>query len=167
MIGIIGLAYGLVDNEPSRNNRQLAMELELTKFALGQVSVPIVTIAQWEISLAMPTPPDHVIWPYRNRYLSSADVIGQAAAILEGYGTNRAVLITRAGLHRFYSQELARHAGLEVVGGKNPGRLPYDPDSLQWWTRGPTRELVHAMVLKLTGRTGRFIATSQLLDLAR
>ena len=167
MIGIIGLSFGLVEEEPSSNNRKLAGEFDLTRFTLQQLGEQVLTIAQWEISLALPNPPDHTVWPYPDRYLSTADVIVEAGDFLNHAGVKEVILVTRSGLHRRYSHELARQAGLEVIDAKNPGRLPYDSKSLQWWTRGPVRQLAYAMQQKLTGHPGRFIPTSQLLDYAR
>lgn len=167
MIGIIGLTYGLRENEPSPNTRILAREFELARFTLQQLGEQVLTIAQWEINLALPDPADHIVWPYPDRYLSTADVIGEAADFLNHAGSDEAVLVTRSGLHRRYSEKLAHQAGLKVLDAKTPGRLSYDPESLQWWTRGPLRELAHAAQQQLSGRPGRFIPTSQLLDYAR
>lgn len=156
-LGVVAFSFGLRDRseEPGPCNRRLA---RATQELVARASEPVVVVAQWEVALALPASlPVHVVdHAPDGRYLDTERVWGLAAPVLQRAGVHRVVPVAQPVLHRAKASRLIRRDGFEPV--RRPvGWIGFDSSrrNTQWWTRGPLRLVLYALLQAATGRAGR------------
>ena len=141
--------------EPNPCNVRLA---RATQRVLDETAARVVLVAQWEVALALPSSATaHVVErPVDDRYLDTERVWAQAAPVLRQAGVHRVVAVAQPLLHRSKAHRLIRRDGFEPVRPRI-GRIGFDSSfrNTQWWTRGPLRLLLYAVLQSVTGRAGR------------
>jgi len=156
-VGVVAFSFGLraPEEEPNPCNRRLAAA---TARIIRQTSVPVVLIAQWEIAKALPpTMAVHVVGDAPDGgYLDTERVWQVAAPILRGEGVRRVIAVAQPVLHRAKAHRLMRADGFEPLPAP-VGWIGFDSGARnrQWWTRGPVRLLLYALMQAATGRAGR------------
>lgn len=156
-LGVVAFSFGLrrPEEEPNPCNVRLA---RATQRVLDQAAAPVVLVSQWEVALALPSSVTaHVVErPVDGRYLDTERVWAQAAPVLRQAGVHRVVAVAQPLLHRAKAHRLIRRDGFEPV-PLRLGRIGFDSShrNTQWWTRGPLRLLLYALLQAVTGRAGR------------
>jgi hypothetical protein len=155
-LGIVSFSFGLrrPDEEPGPCNARLA---SATRRVLGETG-PAVLVSQWEVARALPAGlPAHVVeQPAGGPYLDTERVWSAAAPLLRDAGVTRVVAVAQPLLHRAKAHRLVRRDGFEPVRAR-VGWIGFDSSvrNTQWWTRGPLRLLLYALLQSSTGRAGR------------
>ncbi len=156
-LGVVTFSFGLrrADQEPNPCNVRLA---RITERVLDEVTGPVVLVSQWEVARALREDAvAHVVQRTADgAYLDTAQVWAQAAPVLSQAGVRRVIAVAQPLLHRSKAHRLIRRDGFEPV----RHRLAWvgfdsSPRNTQWWTRGPLRLLVYALLQSITGRAGR------------
>ena len=115
-----------------------------------------VVIAQWEIARELEARnifPQHVVEPkVDNTYLDTIDVWKEAKAYLSSEASVEVVIVAQPFIHGYYIERMIRKDGYAVCHeyDMEVGRIGFDSDSLQWWTRGPAR-LAFYVLLSVCG----------------
>lgn len=156
-LGVVAFSFGLrpPEQEPNPCNVRLARAVQRV---LDETSAPVVLVSQWEVALGLPpSAATHVVAPpVDGGYLSTERVWAEAAPLLRQAGVRRVVAVAQPLLHRGKVHRLLRRDGFDPV-RLRLGWIGFDssPDNTQWWTRGPLRLLLYALLQALTGRAGR------------
>lgn len=155
-LGVVAFSFGSRSQaeEPNPCNLRLARAVDRIVAAQDE---PVALVAQWEIARGLQhSRPDRVVGPLPDgRYLDTADVWDDAAPLLREAGVRRVIPVAHPVLHRAKVSRLIRRDGFQVV--RVPiGRIGFDSSArnAQWWTRGPLRLGVYAVLQALTGRGG-------------
>jgi len=154
VVGIVAFSFGLRENEPNPCNVRLAEEVIR---AAHEVGSQVCIVAQWEIARALQEwglVADVVVDPVPGKYLGSADVAMRAKEAFQSAGVQECVVIAQPFLH------LSRCKRLMEMAGFRPrdmaiGRIGFDSQSTQWWTRGPIRLLLYAVLQRAFGYSGK------------
>ncbi len=156
-LGVVAFSFGLrdPDQEPNPCNRRLA---GATARIVQQSPGPVVLVAQWEVARALPpTMPVHVVGdPPGGGYLDTERVWQAAAPVLRRAGVRRVMAVAQPVLHRAKVHRLIKADGFEPLHAP-VGWIGFDSSGLnrQWWTRGPLRLVLYALLQAATGRAGR------------
>ena len=147
---ILGLSFGMKKSGHTKSNKALAKVAERVFYKKG-----LLVILQKELAECVDFPPSLVIKEHRikGQHLDSDEVIAQAAEFMKLHKIDTVWLVAQPFLHRPQCRTLLKNYGFRVRIPKT-GRIPFDEDSLQWWTRGPLRTLTYAILQKFTGRKG-------------
>ena len=155
-LGLVAFSFAAraEPEEPNPCNVRLAHAVDRIVSAQKET---VVLVAQWEIARALRrSRPFHVVGPRPDgRYLDSADVWNDASPLLRKAGVTRVIPVAHPVLHRAKVSRLIRRDGFEVL-PEPIGHIGFDrsPRNTQWWTRGPIRLCVYAVLQALTGRGG-------------
>ncbi len=168
-VGLVAFSFGLL---PEKTRDRCLSNIDLAR-AVEQivrgVSGRVVVVAQHEIAgqleFGQYQPVElHVIRQHRlpGVYLDSEEVMFQAAAILSslrqgpwGQWTISSVIpVAQPFLHLHRCRQLVRKAGFCLI-GRPIGRIRFDRNSRQWWTRSRHELLWYAVRQMLLGRRGR------------
>ena len=160
-IGIVGFSFGLRRREPSHSNQILAQEVIRIRTELEGEGHKVVVGVQWEIAMAL----DHYEWcvrPVVNNYLSSSDVVTECKRyLLDPHDVTTVVPVMQPFLQSIAVTGHLRRAGFSVERRKI-NSIPFDPDSLQSWTRGPVPLAWYAARQRFSGYEGEAIVTEQM-----
>ena len=153
MKGLVAFSFASGAIEPSLCNRRLARAVERI---LDKEKEEVVVIAQWEIASSTWASLACVVKEHRQKgaYLDSDEVMAQAARVFNERGITKVIPVANPFLHLAKCRTLVRDAGFTPIKQKI-GWIGFYRESLQWWTRGPFRLLLYAVLIKLTGRRGR------------
>ncbi len=150
---LLGLSFGLIGKEPGLSNRHLAKIIDREQAQDDELEA----ILQWEIASCTKKAPVLKVTKHRilGEYLDSEGVIVQAVEWLQNQRPKVKVikLVAQPFLHRFKCKKLIASYGFDVKTVKT-GWVPFDNRSDQWYTRGPLRTLLYAVLQVLTGRKG-------------
>jgi len=131
---IIALAFGQgVNKTPGKSNEALAKIVE----KLCEKERPPLCL-QWEVADCLPglvKSHDLVVRRHRekDKYLDTYEVLAQAKAYCDRLGIERAIIVAHPD-HAPRCAAVAAKLGLGVQIADTAG-VPYDPDSVQEWTR--------------------------------
>lgn len=156
-LGVVTFSFGLrrPDEEPNPCNVRLARAAQRL---IDRAAGPVVLVSQWEVARALPAGASaHVVGrPPDGGYLDSERVWAQASPVLREAGVHRVVAVAQPLLHRSKAHRLIREDGFEPV-RERLGWIGFDSSrrNTQWWTRGPLRLLLYALLQSSTGRAGR------------
>ena len=113
-------------------------------------------VAQWEVAAALTSPPHTVVGPLASAaYLDSDEVWKVASKVFAVHGVVDVISVAQPILHHRKTARLIRGDGFRLF--KVPmGRIGFDASrrNTQWWTKGPARLCVYALMQALTGRRG-------------
>ncbi len=141
MEAIVGFSFG---SEGSKSN--VALAKVVNKIRKGKI-----TVLQKEIADC--TKADMVVSKHpAGKYLDTEEVTRQAAFFLKKKNVRVVWVVAQPFLHRKKCTMLLRKQGFVVK--TVPGRIPFDPNSKQWWTRSRFSFLVYAISQKTYGRRG-------------
>ncbi len=151
--GIVALSFAKRVQEPNPVNIKLAQLTEELDELLQQMGEPTVVVAQWEVALALPTPPSLVVHQTdatsRDRngkpYLDSQDVLNKAFELFREIGITDVAVVANQFLHLQAAEALVKKAGFKVHKYKAARFVGFDNDKLnvQWWCKGPLRLLAY------------------------
>lgn len=154
MIGIVAFSFALGKNEPNPCNIRLASAVELI---VRESKEPVILVAQWEIARAIKSVPvDYVVEKHRTEgaYLDSEEVMAQAAEFFRKHGVKEVIPVANPFLHLAKCRSLVYKEGFVSI-NRRIGWVGFYRKSLQWWTRGPIRLIVYAILQKFTSRRGK------------
>ena len=159
MKGLVAFSFALGEQETNPCNVRLA---RATLRIWAREDERVIVVSQWEIAKEIQScgpgygiPIDHVVEKHREgRYLDSGEVMVQAAEVFRAYGVTEVIPVAQRGLHMMKCRKLVKAAGFTPVKRKI-GRVGFYPEPLQWWTRGPIRLCIYAVLQQLTGRRGK------------
>lgn len=134
---------------PGTSNEALAKVVDRVCRETGAAA-----ILQWEIEKCVnaEVPRSLVIREHtiKGKYLDREEVTAQAVGYMNHLSVKEAILVAHPFLHRRKCKKLLEQGGIKVVIAKT-GRVPFDTKSEQWWTRGPLRLLLYAVLQLLFG----------------
>lgn len=153
-LGVVAFsfAYRGPDGEPNPCNVRLAKAVERT---LDAVTADVVLVAQWEVSRVLRRTSisvDHTVeQPADGSYLSSEQVWAEARDLFRAKGVQTVVPVAAPFLQMFKVKNLIRAAGFRVETHRI-GHVGFDRSrlNLQWWTRGPVRLVLYALLQAAT-----------------
>ena len=128
---ILAQSFGLRANGPGISNEALARVVDKLYHCYS-----FSLVLQWEIADCLPDlPKDGIIRSHRveGKYLDTFEVLSQMMMICEKQDWRKAIIVA----HPDHSWRVARTAekiGFEVVVADTL-LVPYDKESIQWWTR--------------------------------
>lgn len=156
MKGLVAFSFGLraIEQEPNPCNIRLAQSV---MNILATEKDEVVVVSQWEISRQLRA---HGCDPIRSvelrsdgSYLDSETVWRTAREVFEEHGVREVIPVAHPTLQMAKVRRLIKSNGFVVM--KEPvGTIGFDRQSTQWWTRGPLRLLLYAIVQQVTGRRG-------------
>lgn len=156
--GIVAFSFALREEseEPNPCNWRLAREVTLA--TERESRGPLVVVAQWEIDKALETtnvsPYRTVVRPIPGGYLSSEDVWAQAREVFTSAGVTEVIPVAQPFLQLWKVERMIRKDGFRVQ-HRHIGRVGFDKQSKQWWTRGALRLLFYAVLQVIFGRRGK------------
>lgn len=153
MKGLVAFSFALGKEEPNPCNVRLAKAVERI---VDTEKEPVVVVVQWEIAKALNWPTVFVVEKHRRSgaYLDSEGVMAQAADIFQDYGITEVIPVANPFLHLTKCRALVRQHGFKSLKRKI-GWIGFYKKSLQWYTRGPVRCFIYAVLQKFTGRRSR------------
>lgn len=156
--GMVCFSFALraEDEEPNPCNIRLAKVAERIVDELGGEEV--VVVAQWEIARQLRADgyvvAKSVELPADGSYLGSEDVWEDAKDVFKYYDIEKSICpVANPFLHLTKVKKMIVADGWWIIDRKI-GRIGFDKLSTQWWTRGPLRLLLYAVLQKLTGLRG-------------
>lgn len=152
-IGVVVFSFALAKNEPNPCNRRLAKIT--TKIVLGATKIgTAILVAQWEVALGLHgVKPELIVNRIADEYLDSEDVMERASECFKNHNITKVIVVANPFLHLYKCKKLAKQAGFEVLKQKIPW-VGFYRDSLQWWTRGPMRLFLYAILQAIGGQRG-------------
>lgn len=156
--GVVAFSFALRGSRLEPNPANMALARNVVDVIARSEARPFLA-AQWEVDRALRElgePADFVVQaPEDGSYLDSADVWYAAARAFQAAGVQRVVVVAKPGLHLMRVKRLVRKSEFELAPVRIHG-VPYDPSDLneQWWTRGPLRLVVYAILQALLGYRG-------------
>jgi len=146
-VGLVAWSFALRPEEPSRCNRCLAGEVWRIVREEEKNGRRVLIIAQGEIAEALKKlhmPLAYIVERHHitGEYLDSQEVMAQAAEILMSYGVTEVIPVANPFLHLRRCRMLVREFGFMLI-ERRIRRIGFDKDSLQSWTRGPVRWVLH------------------------
>jgi hypothetical protein len=156
MKGLVAFSFALraIEDEPNPCNSRLAYSV------MGIVATEkddVLVVSQWEISRQLRAnghePECSVDLQPDGSYLDSDIVWGTAKKVFEEHGINEVIPIAQPILQMRKVKRLIRSDGFVVV-ERPVGAVGFDAQSTQWWTRGPLRLLLYAILQQFTGLHG-------------
>ncbi len=153
MKGMVAYSFALGPKEPNICNQRLARAAERI---IQQEEEPILLVSQWEISRAFSPKirPALIVEKHReSAYLDSKEVTSQAAEIFRRYNITEVIPVAQSFFHIYKCIKLIRQEGFRPV-RRRIGWIGFYRQSFQWYTRGPIRLFIYAVLQKLTGRKG-------------
>lgn len=133
--------------EPSPCNLRLAETAERIIEVAGE---DLVIVAQLEVArklVADGVETTHVVEPFLDgSYLDTDYVWIEARLYFEELGVEEVIIVANPFLHAFSIERMVRKDGFKICQKYTQmlGRIGFDPESQQWWTRGPLRLLIYA-----------------------
>ena len=156
--GVVGFSFAKSACEPNPCNQALAAGVE---YAMVNHPDDVTVIVQWEINLQLQQDgyrPDLVVSSEDARagYLDTRDVWNKAKVLLDKEGIKEVMIVAQPFLHLDVIKAMIRKDGYLVKDYKNPHHVGFynNKENLQWWTKGPLRFLMYAVIVKLTGKNG-------------
>jgi hypothetical protein len=144
MEGLVVFSFALREEEPSPCNVRLAEATERILAKAKQLG-DVLVVAQWEVAKKLEQDGvgvDLVVLPNTDAsYLDTKDVWDQAQNLFQRRGVVTVILVAQPFLHLSKVKQLI-HADNYVVDVTYLGligRIGFDKESLQSWTRGPVR----------------------------
>ncbi|MBU3964387.1 hypothetical protein KJ562_01485 [Patescibacteria group bacterium] len=156
-IGVVAFSFGLTKCEPNPCNIALAKAVQRIVREEKQRGISVVVVAQWEITTALPSKMiDYIVVNHRQRciYLDSEEVMAQAAEVFSREGVSHVIPVANPFLHLHKCRQLVKQSGFTPI-ARNIGRIGFCQKSTQWWTRGPIRLILYAVLQKFFGWRGR------------
>ncbi len=151
---IIAFAFGgRTNQQPGKSNEALAQVVNSYQWANPNT----VIVAQQEIAGQLKPAAGCTIRWHRKEgdYLDTDEVATQALIHLHNFDPTAEWSILVAAqpfIHRFQAVGLVRKIALSrypmqrfIVRRLQTGRIPFDRESIQWWTRGPFRFFLYAI----------------------
>jgi hypothetical protein len=150
--GLVVFSFALrgENREPNPCNVRLAAAVE---HIIRHENDRVLVVAQWEVARALPgwICVTQVVEPYTDgSYLDSEGVWTKAAEAFEAAGVEVVIPVAQPFLHLTKIKQLVRQSGFKLD-KRHIGWIGFDKQSLQWWTRGPVRTLVYALLQSVTG----------------
>lgn len=143
MKGLVAFSFGLCKQEPNPCNVRIAQEVERIVREEGE---PVAVVAQWEVARALKTRPEcTVILHAKGEYLDSEEVMRQAAEFFQRRGIQTVIPVAQPFLQLWKCQGLVERAGFSIA-RRTVQRIGFCTASEQWWTRGPIRLLLYAVL---------------------
>jgi len=143
---VLGQSFGLRSHDPGPSNAELA---RIAHALSRQHQTPL--ILQWEISDALvhPTTCAGVVREHRirGRYLDTYEVLSQSAILCRSRGWKRAIVLAHPD-HAWRVVRTAERLGFTAVAA-DTGTVPYDPKSIQPWTRRRASFIPRELVARL------------------
>ncbi|MEI7513617.1 MAG: hypothetical protein WCJ74_03290 [bacterium] len=129
-------------------------------FRLAEAAERIVTkeetkcviIAQWEVARELEKqniPILHVVEPNTSgAYLDTIDVWNEAKICLALYDAVEIIIVAQPFIHGIYIERMIEKDGYQVCHkyDREIGRIGFDSESQQWWTRGPLRMILYVLL---------------------
>ncbi len=109
------------------------------------------TISQWEVDKAITQYSCHtVIRRHReeNKYLDTLEVARQIVEEMKTQNWKK-VLVIAHHLHVWRCVRILKKLGVEIIIPTRLDLIPFDPQSEQWWTRGPKRWIFKEIFIRL------------------
>lgn len=156
-LGVVAFSFGLrrPQEEPNPCNARLARAVQRV---IDGAAAPVVLVSQWEVALSLPSSlTTHVVEPRADGgYLDTDRVWDEAVPVLRRAGVQRVVAVAQPLLHRSKAHRLISRDGFTPVRARL-GPIGFDSShrNTQWWTRGPLRLLLYAVLQAVIGRAGR------------
>lgn len=159
VVGIIAFSFAKRSEpeEPNPCNKQLAYEVECLKDS----NPDSIIIAQWEIAKQLESDgykPDLVVNPSDSttNYLTSQDVWNNAKQLLKSRDVSSVFIVAQPFLHLYVIKTMIQKDDYLIKDRKILHHIGFDNSNgnRQWWTKGPIRFLVYAIIVKLTGKNG-------------
>ena len=154
--GLVAFSFALraIEDEPNPCNRRLAQSVMKI---VATENEEIVVVTQWEISRQLRTRGHDPVCSVEIRsdghYLDSDTVWRTARTVFDDRGIREVIPVAQPILQMAKVRRLIKSDGFVVV--KRPvGAIGFDRQSTQWWTRGPLRLLLYAVLQQFTGRRG-------------
>ena len=158
---VLAQDFGLRKNDPGKSNRILA---EVIRHLQYQYPLPPPLVQQ---ATRDALPPDYLLsgvaeqHGVAGKYLDTREVFRQHAKVCHRKGWRRVIVVAHPD-HLWRVMEVVRAFDLEPVAMELSGfehafepiaadtdNVPYDPLSLQWWTRGRKRFLVREIPTRI------------------
>ena len=146
MKGMLVCSFALRDEEPSPCNFRLAEAVERIVEATPE---KMIIVSQWEVAkklLADGVKLCHVVEPLEDgSYLDTTRVWAEARPIFVAQGVEELIIVANPFIHGFYIERMVQKDGFRLDGQYNNliGKIGFDRESKQWWTRGPFRLLLY------------------------
>lgn len=156
-IGLVAFSFALrdVDREPNPCNIRLAKAVERI---IQSEYREVVAITQWEITRQLKRDGCMVAHSVELRkdgkYLDSEGVWEEAKEIFRRMGITEVIPVAQPFLQMIKIKAMIQADGFEVI-DREIGRIGFDKESNQPWTRGPIQLFVYALRQKLTGSRGK------------
>ncbi len=156
MKGLVAFSFALraIEQEPNPCNRRLAQSV---MNIVATEKDEVVVVSQWEISRQLRAHGQRPAGSVELRpdgYLDSDMVWGSARKVFEQLGIREVIPVAQPVLQMTKVKRLIKSDGFVVL-ERPVGTIGFDGESTQWWTRGPLRLLLYAMLQELTRWRGR------------
>ncbi|PIZ98298.1 MAG: hypothetical protein COX77_05010 [Candidatus Komeilibacteria bacterium CG_4_10_14_0_2_um_filter_37_10] len=157
-VGIVAFSFGYQIDNPGPSNKVLASVVQSTIRQINHSNDQqlVAVVLQHEINSCFQKSPATLVVTRHTRprqYLNSGEVVSQA----DGHFSTRKVelvyVIAQPFLHLSKCKKLVRFAGYELAKYKF-AKVPFDPHSVQWWTRSKWQLLIYALLQKIVGWKG-------------
>lgn len=149
---IVAYSFGFRKYGAGESNKALARSVKKV-YSITNV----LLILQKEIAqcIDFKSVPVLVIEKHRRlwQYLDTEEVTEQAAKYMKRKKISHVFLVAHPFLHRKKCKKLLRKHGFKVFTIKT-GWVPFDKYSEKWWTRGPLRLILYAVLQIFFGRRG-------------
>ncbi|MEI7690460.1 MAG: hypothetical protein WCI63_02455 [bacterium] len=145
--GIVAFSFAQEKIEPSPCNFRLA---EAVKRIVEAEEGELVIISQWEVAIKLikdGIKVTHVVEPLLDwSYLDSVDVWAEARLYFAHLEIEEVVIVANPFIHAYAIERMIRKDGFKICQQYDTtiGRIGFDSQSLQWWTRGPLRLLLYS-----------------------
>ena len=145
--GIVAFSFAQENVEPNPCNCRLAEAVE--RIAEAEIDEPVI-VSQWEISIKLlkdGIKVAHVVEPFLDgSYLGSEDVWAEARLYFAHLEIEEVIIVANPFIHAYVIERMVRKNGFMVCQQYDPtiGRIGFDSESTQWWTRGPFRFMLYA-----------------------
>jgi len=152
MKGMVIWSFALRENEPSPCNIRLA---EAVKRILEAEPDDLVIISQWEVAKKLQEDGIEIyriIEPFSDgSYLDSTDIWEVARRCFSKMGVEEIIGVANPFIHGYVVERMIKKDGFAYVSSHDylVGKVGFDRLSLQWWTRGPIRFLIYAVLKAL------------------
>ncbi|MFA5197410.1 MAG: hypothetical protein WC437_03205 [Patescibacteria group bacterium] len=148
MLGMVVCSFALREDsqEPNPCNIRLA---EAVERILEKATEEIHIVSQWEVAKKLKSDgvnPTLVVEPFLDgSYLDTKDVWAEAKVMFALLDITEVIIVANPFIHGFYVERMIKKDGFKVFHKYDTeiGPIGFDPESLQWWTRGPSRCLFY------------------------
>jgi hypothetical protein len=159
--GLVAFSFALraVEEEPNPCNVRLA---ETVLRIIAAEKDEIVVVSQWEVSRHLRTNGHEPLCSVELRpdgeYLDSDAVWVTARKVFELNGISEVIPVAQPVLQMTKVKRLIKADGFVVI-ERPVGMVGFDRQSTQWWTRGPLRLILYAILQQVTGQRGHGMPT--------